>query len=366
MEERLQAKILIADDTESNLDILTEALGGAYDLTVTMDGERALEIVEKDPPDLILLDVMMPKLDGYEVCQRLKADKETRHIPVIFLTALSDEENEGKGLQYGAVDYITKPFNIELVKVRVRNHLELKKHRDGLEKLVRERTKDLILTQHATIHALGTLAEFRDPETGGHIKRTQNYVRLLALRLKHHRKFEDCLDNETIDYLFESAPLHDIGKVGISDAILLKAGKLTEAEFAEMKKHAAYGHNAILKVEQDLGEITTSFLRFGKEIAITHHEKWDGSGYPKGLAGDKIPFSGRLMAVADVYDALVSKRVYKPPFSHKKAVSMMTEGKGKHFDPDMLDAFLELNEEFRKIALKYADFEEEKKTLSES
>jgi len=223
--------------------------------------------------------------------------------------------------------------------------------------------KEVILTQDVTIESMGTLAEYRDPETGGHIKRTRAYIRLLANHIKDHPKFKDVLDDGIIDMLYKSAPLHDIGKVGIPDNILLKAGKLTDEEFEIMKKHTTYGMETIAVQEEKLGD--NSFLHFAREIAETHQEKWDGTGYPAGLKGDKIPVVGRLMAIADVYDALISKRVYKPSFPHKKAVEIISEGRGVHFDPDMVEAFLELEDEFRKIALDHADFDEERENLIE-
>jgi putative two-component system response regulator len=356
------AKILLVDDNTTNLQLLHETLDGrGYKLLIAKNGKTALTIAQKARPSLILLDIMMPEMDGYEVCMRLKADENTSHIPIIFITALVDEEDEAKGLGMGAVDYLTKPINPELVRARVRNHLELKQYQDHLENLVKERTRRLALTQAVTIESLATLAEYRDPETGGHIKRTQNYVKALAVKLKDHPRYGDELNDETIELLYLSAPLHDLGKVGVPDHILLKAGKLTDEEFEEMKKHTVYGHDALLITEQKLGEDT--FLRYAREIAYTHQEKWDGSGYPTGLKGDQIPLAGRLMALADVYDALISKRVYKPPFPHEKAVQIIIEGKGQHFDPEIVDAFLELQETFRNIALTFADYEEEREML---
>jgi len=362
MADFLEFSVLVVDDTETNVDILVETLGGDYDVSVAMDGESALESVEEERPDLILLDIMMPGMDGYEVCERLKADENTRNIPVIFLTAMTEEQDEAKGLSLGAVDYVTKPFSPSLVKSRVRNQLELKRHRDHLEELVRERTRQLELTQEATIESMAALAEYRDPETGGHIQRTKNYVKVLAEYLKDHPGFKDFLDDETIELLYMSAPLHDIGKVAIEDRILLKPGKLTDEEFEEIKKHTIYGRDAIRAAVKKLGR--DSFLRYAEDIAYTHQEKWNGSGYPQGLKNGEIPIPGRLMALADVYDALISKRVYKSPFTHSKAVAIIEEGKGSHFDPDMVDAFMELTEKFRQIALEHADFDEEREALA--
>ncbi len=358
----VEDKVLLVDDNTSNLQLLHETLDGlGYKLLIAKNGQTALAIAQKAGPSLILLDIMMPEMDGYEVCRRLKADRKTAHIPVIFITALADDEDEAKGLGMGAVDYITKPINPELVRARVHNHLELKRYQDHLEKLVAERTRRLALTQAVTIESLATLAEYRDPETGGHIKRTQNYVKALAVHLKDHQRFRSELSDEVIDLLYLSAPLHDLGKVGVRDNVLLKPGRLTDEEFEEMKKHTIYGEEALRITEQKLGG--DSFLHYAKEIAYTHQEKWNGSGYPQGLKGDDIPICGRLMALADVYDALISKRVYKPPFPHEKAVEIIVEGKGTHFDPDMVDAFLELEDTFRNIALTFADFDEERQML---
>jgi putative two-component system response regulator len=355
--------ILLVDDNTTNLQLLHETLDGlGYKLLIAKNGRTALTIAQKARPSLILLDIMMPEMDGYEVCRRLKADDTTSQIPVIFVTALADEEDEAKGLGLGGVDYITKPINPELVRVRVRNHLELKRYQTHLENMVRERTRRLALTQAVTIESLATLAEYRDPETGGHIKRTQNYVKALAVNLKDNPRFRDELNDDTIELLYLSAPLHDLGKVGVRDKVLLKAGRLTDEEFEEMKKHTQYGEEALRITEQKLGGDT--FLHYAREIAYTHQEKWDGSGYPQGLKGDKIPISGRLMALADVYDALISKRVYKPPFSHEKAVQIILEGKGTHFDPDIVDAFIKLEDTFRNIALTFADYDEERQMLS--
>lgn len=353
--------LMLVDDTESNIDILVDVLGKDYELRVALDGESALEYIEEHPPHLILLDIVMPGISGYEVCRRLKEKESTRFIPVIFLTSLDEEQDEAMGLALGAVDYITKPFSPQLVKARVHNHLLLKHHQDHLEELVRERTLELALTQEATIESMGTLAEYRDPETGGHIKRTRNYVRKLARHLRNHPKFSFFLTDENIEKLYRSAPLHDIGKVGVRDNILLKPGRLTEGEYEEMKQHIVFGNNAILTTEKNLGKNT--FLSMAREMAFGHHEKWDGTGYPQGLKADAIPFSARLMAVADVYDALISKRVYKPPYSHETSKQIMAAGKGTHFDPDVLTAFLDLEDDFRAIALEYADYDEERALL---
>ncbi len=342
-------KILIVDDNSENIQILLATLGDEFAVVAARNGEKALALATATPhPDLILLDVIMPNMDGYEVCRRLKANPLTWSIPVLFVTSLSDSEDEQRGLEVGAVDYITKPFRPELVKARVRSQIDLKQYRDHLEQVVEERTRELSLTQDVTIFTLANLAETRDPETGAHICRTQSYVRALALRLSASPKYAAALTPSDIDLLFKSAPLHDIGKIGIADHILLKPGKLTPEEFEEMKRHSIIGWRALNRTEQLLG--SNSFLRYASEIALTHHEKWDGSGYPDKLIGTAIPLSGRLMAVADVYDALRSHRPYKNPYPHFEAAAMIIDGRGHHFDPDIVDVFIALDSDFQKIS----------------
>ncbi|WP_319525955.1 two-component system response regulator [uncultured Desulfosarcina sp.] len=357
--------ILVVDDTPENIDVLVGILKTEYKVKAALNGPKAVKIAQgKNPPDLILLDVMMPEMNGYEVAEILKKNSATSNIPIIFVTAMNEIEDEKKGLELGAVDYLTKPVSPPLVKARVRNHVELKMHRDHLEELVNIRTRELELTREVTIYSLASLAETRDNETGGHIIRTQKYVHILALTLRKNPKFGALLDDATIDLLYKSAPLHDIGKVGVPDSILLKPGKLTDGEFEVMKDHTKHGRDTILRAEEAMEDRQASdFLRLAREIAYSHHEKWDGSGYPLGLCTDKIPFAGRIMAVADVYDALISRRIYKPPFTHTNARDILQESSGRHFDPDVISAFLEQEEAFRRIALKFADHEEERAAL---
>jgi putative two-component system response regulator len=356
--------VLIVDDTPENLTIMNGLLKDAHRTKVANGGERALKLAAAEPrPDLVLLDIMMPGMDGYEVCRRLKADAATRDIPVIFLTAKTQVEDERRGFEVGCVDYITKPISPPIVLARVRTHLALKAAADFLRDKndylaaeVARRIKQISIVQDVTILAMASLAETRDNETGNHIRRTQHYVRVLALELRKLPRFAASLDDAAVELLFKSAPLHDIGKVGIPDAILLKPGKLTPEEFEVMKTHTTLGRDAIVAAETLLDE-PVSFLEYARKIAYSHQEKWDGSGYPEGLAGERIPLSARLMAVADVYDALISRRVYKPPFPHDKAVEIIREGRGKHFDPDVVDAFLAIHEACRAIAERYADSE---------
>jgi putative two-component system response regulator len=358
--------ILVVDDTPENLRLMSGVLKDDYRTKIANNGERGLELAAAlPPPDLILLDIMMPGIDGYEVCRRLKADPATAEIPVIFLTAKVEVEDEQKGFDVGCVDYITKPISPPIVLARVKTHLLLKSARDFLkdqnvflEAEVARRTREVQVVQDVTIMAMGSLAETRDNETGNHIRRTQNYVRALAEKLKEDPKFAPVLDDATIEMLYKSAPLHDIGKVGIPDRILLKPGKLTPEEFEIMKTHTTLGRDAILAAEGKL-DSPSSFLHCAREIAYSHQEKWDGSGYPEGLVGPIIPFSARLMAVADVYDALISKRVYKPPFPHEKAVEIIREGRGKHFDPEIVDAFMQVTDKFRQIAAVFEDADDD-------
>ncbi|MBU0747962.1 MAG: two-component system response regulator [Gammaproteobacteria bacterium] len=354
--------VLVVDDTPDNLSLMSNLLRTDYKVKLATSGERALQIVAgESKPDLILLDIMMPEMDGYEVLRRLQFNPETEDIPVIFLTAMSAADDESVGLELGAVDYITKPINPAIVMARVRNHLQLKRARDFLahhnnflEQEIANRTRALAELQDATIRAMASLAETRDNETGNHIRRTQHYVEALARKLQDHPRFKDELTDAAIETIFKSAPLHDIGKVGIPDRILLKPGKLTPEEFEIMKTHTTLGRDAIVAAETD-AMLDNPFFRYAKEITYSHQEKWDGSGYPEGLMGNTIPLSARLMAVADVYDALISERVYKSAFTHETAVEIIRDGRGSHFDPDMVDAFLVLSEEFRAIAQRFAD-----------
>ncbi len=359
--------ILVVDDTPENIDVLVGILKAEYKVKAALNGNVAIKIAQSDhPPDLILLDIMMPEMNGYQVAETLKSDPDTRNIPIIFVTAMNELEDEKKGLELGAVDYLIKPVSPPLVKARVRNHVELKMHRDRLEDLILERTRELELTREVTIYSLAALAETRDNETGGHIIRTQKYVEILARTLQKNPKFAAVLNENTVRLLYKSAPLHDIGKVGVPDAILLKPGKLTDQEFTIMKKHTDYSKETILKAEAAMEERQVSaFLQIAREIGYSHHEKWDGSGYPLGIKSYDIPLSGRIMAVADVYDALISQRIYKPPFTHAKAKEIMLNDSGSHFDPDVVNAFMDQQEAFRLVALEFADHEEERQALNE-
>jgi putative two-component system response regulator len=356
--------VLMVDDSPENLWLLGEMLRPEYGVKVANSGQRALELAGAEPrPDLILLDVMMPGMNGFEVLRELRAHPRNRDIPVILVTALDTAEDEERGLELGAVDYITKPVRPAIVLARVRAHLELKQARDRLrdnnallEAEIVRRLGENQLVQDVSIHALARLAEIRDRETGNHLRRTQEYVNLLANRVKEHPRFAPLLDAKSICLLQKSAPLHDIGKVGIPDHILLKPGPLTADEWEIMKRHAQLGAEAIERAESD-AEGSAEFLEIAKTIARHHHERWDGKGYPDGLAGDAIPVAARLMAVADVFDALISPRVYQLPKSFGEARQIIAAERGHQFDPDIVDAFLAGFDSFCAIAQRYADID---------
>jgi len=362
----LRPTVLVVDDVPENLTVLGELLVRHYSVRAANSGAAALRLAAMEPqPDLILLDLMMPGMDGYQVMQHLRNDPLTRGIPVVCVTALNATEEEERGLSLGAVDYIAKPLRPTVVLARVRTQIELKLARDRLanqnaflEAEVARRMRENQLAQDASIHALARLAETRDPETGNHILRTQEYMRRLGHLLCQHPRFAPALDAHAIELLAKSAPLHDIGKVGIPDHILLKPGKLDVAEWEVMKTHAAIGAEAIERAEADAHH-PIEFLAVAKQIARHHHERWDGHGYPDGLAGDAIPLPARLMALADVFDALISKRVYKPALSYERARDIIAASRAMHLDPDVVDAFLGDFEHFCSIAARHMDTEDD-------
>jgi len=373
----MKSRILVVDDQPDNLLVLEDFLCADYAVTTFNQGQALVEYFGTGgTADLILLDVVMPMPDGYTLCRWLKSTPLTRDVPVIFLTSLESHTDEAYALSLGAEDFIHKPLSLPVVSARVRTHLLLSQTRNALqqqnkslERLVVERTQQIqeqsnelvrrseqvIAAQGATISAFCSLVEARDNETGNHIRRTQHYVLELCERLRTHPRFSAELTAENIQLIFKSAPLHDIGKVAIPDCILHKPGRLTADEWVVMKRHAEFGANAIAAAQGSVGDGNTSFLEYAREIALTHHERWNGSGYPRNLAGDAIPLAGRLMAVADVYDALISRRVYKEPFSHEAALELMRAENGKHFDPDVLDCMLSVAWRFEDIARSLAD-----------
>ncbi|MBF0152683.1 MAG: two-component system response regulator [Magnetococcales bacterium] len=347
-EEGSKARIFVVDDTETNIDLLVETLGEDYDVGVALDGITALDDIATSHPDLILLDVMMPVMDGYEVCRRLKGNDSTQEIPIIFITARNEVEDQTRGFELGAVDFISKPFSPPVVQARVRTHVQLKRAREALadqnrllETRVQERTaalqrltEDLSSTRLEIIRRLGRAAEFKDNETGLHVIRMSHYCRILAPHAG--------LSSVEADLLFQSAPMHDIGKIGIPDGILLKPATLDREELQIMRRHPIIGAGII-------GEHDSVLLETARQVALTHHEKWDGSGYPYGLAGREIPIVGRITAVADVFDALTSTRPYKTPWSLERTLTWMQGEKGRHFDPELIDLFMQLLPEILKI-----------------
>jgi putative two-component system response regulator len=344
--------------------LLCALLGDHYKNKVATNGQRALQIAFAEPhPDLILLDIMMPGMDGYEVCRQLQANPATAAIPIIFLTAKSQDEDETMGFELGAVDYITKPITPAILMARVQTHIALKQARfslqeqnDSLEEQVRLRTRELENLQDALIISMASLAETRDNETGFHVRRTQHYIRELALKLSDHPKYAAYLTPKNIELIYKTAPLHDIGKVGVPDRILLKPGRLTPEEFEIMKLHTVYGRDTLEAAEKSLGT-PENFLGMARDIAYYHHEKWDGSGYPEKLVGEAIPICARLMAIADVYDALISRRPYKEPMTNEQTYEIIINGRGTHFDPDTVDAFVAIRNLVTDISHKFADAE---------
>lgn len=333
--------ILVVDDTPDNIDLLTDVLCDDYRIRVATSGEKALKIVYSDePPDLILLDIMMPGLSGLEICRRLKANPDRRRIPIIFVTAMTSVEDEERGLALGAVDYITKPISPPIVRARVRTHLALYDQSRELERMVRQRTDELLTTRQQIIRRLGRAAEFKDNETGNHVLRMSHYARLIA---SAHG-----LGEEAANIIFNTAPMHDIGKIGIPDSILLKPGRLDTEEWKVMYQHPVMGAEIIGKHENEL-------LESARIIALSHHEKWDGSGYPCGLKGEDIPLEGRIVAIADVFDALLSQRPYKAPFSVESSLQLMDAESGRHFDPQLLEAFRRALPEILRVKEIYAD-----------
>ena len=353
--------ILIVDDSPENLCVLGDLLQNAgYRVKVACAGRTALHLASQiPPPALILLDVMMPEMDGHQVLRQLRSTEATRDIPVIFLTAIDADDDVERAFNAGIADYIIKPIKPAVVLSRVRNQLLVQQARrwlqdqnQALEAEIARRLRENELIQAVSIRALAHLAETRDNETGNHIQRTQGYVRQLATRLAHHPRFAPVIDASYIKLLERSAPLHDIGKVGVPDAILQKPGKLTPDEWEIMKTHTVLGSDAIAQAERDI-ESAAEFLSLAKEIVRWHHERWDGSGYPDGLAGEAIPLSARIMALADVFDALISKRAYKEAIPFAMVRRIIAEERGRQFDPDITDAFLACSAEFEAIALRY-------------
>jgi putative two-component system response regulator len=343
--DSIRGNILVVDDVPANLTLLTGMLKEKnYRVRPVPSGKLALKAVEHEAPDLILLDITMPEMDGFEVCLKLKQDKRFRDIPIIFISALTETLDKVKAFGSGGVDYVTKPFQFDEVAARVETHLKLRRYQTHLEDLVQEQIKEISDSQISTIFALSRLSESRDKETGKHLERVQIYCKMLAEKLSRQEPYNRVIDAIFINNIFNASPLHDIGKVASPDHVLLKSSRLTEEEFVIMKKHSLVGADTMEAVRQMYEK--NAFINMGISIARSHHERWDGAGYPDRLKGEEIPLAARIMAIADVYDALRSNRCYKGPFSRDRSREIIEDGSGTQFDPALVEAFLALEEDF--------------------
>ncbi|HMM32420.1 MAG TPA: response regulator [Clostridia bacterium] len=347
-------KVLIVDDIAINRKMLETILMDEYECIMAENGKQAIDSALKHAGSLslILLDIMMPEYNGYEVLRILKRNRLTKDIPVVLITSLDSEHDESRGLTEGAIDYITKPFNAQIVKIRVHNHVELKRHQDMLQELIDIRTKKIIEMRESLLDAVTSIIEYRSLESGKHVKRIKLYCEAQLAYLLENGLFSHQLDVKNASLIARASTMHDIGKVSIPDCILMKPGKLTPEEFDVMKGHTITGSSFIDSLGNSADE---EYMYYARQICRHHHERWDGTGYPDGLGGEKIPLSARIVAVADVYDALVSKRVYKPAFSHETAADIIRAGKGSQFDPLLIEAFNGVSETFQSIALLHND-----------
>ena len=367
-----KARILVVDDNTINLRIITdliEVMG--YDSLMAENGLYALSTLEKQDCDLVLLDICMPDMDGYQVLEYMKNDSHLCQIPVIMISAIDDMDSVVRCIENGADDYMVKPFNHTILKARINACLERKRlhdreneYQDQIEKFnldlqdrVSKQVYEITAAQRSTIFAMAKLAESRDPETGEHLLRIREYVKIICQELCLLPKYAAIIDEDYIENICAASPLHDIGKVGVPDSILLKPGKLTKEEFDEMKVHTVIGAETLREVNRL--HSGNDFVKVGIEIAESHHEKWDGTGYPHGLAGEEIPLVGRILALSDVYDALTSRRCYKEAFSHTRSLEIIVLGRDKHFDPDVVDAFVSAEKDFLDVRVRYDDVEQE-------
>jgi putative two-component system response regulator len=350
----MRKKIALVDDDVTNLAVGKSILTEKYDIITLPSGEKLFKFMEQAKPDLILLDIEMPEMNGYDVLTKLKSSLVFASIPVIFLTARSDTSSELQGLSMGAVDYISKPFSPPLLLKRIELHLlvesqksELLHYNSNLQGMVQAKTQTVLDLQNSILKTVANLVEYRDEGTGGHVERTRGYLGILLDALNERKRYQDEISSWDRELLLQSSQLHDLGKISIRDSILLKPDKLTDEEFNEMKKHTVFGVRIIEEMQKDTPD--SGFLQYARVFAGTHHEKWNGKGYPFGLSGEAIPLQGRLMAIADVYDALISMRPYKKPFTHEEAVNIIVEGRGTQFDPDLTDLFMEVHSEFARL-----------------
>jgi putative two-component system response regulator len=346
-----RGKIILVDDTPVILKVARNALMSKYDVFTAPSAEKMFQFLEKALPDMILLDVMMPEMSGYEAMAKLKKDPRTKDIPVIFLTSMKDANSELEGLSLGAVDYIAKPFSPQLLLKRVDVHMLMESQKRRLEELnghlnslVEQKTRAVLELQRAILVTVSDLVECRDDVTGSHVDRTESFLRILVNEMQARGVYSEAMGSWDKDILIQSAQLHDVGKIAIRDSVLLKPAKLTEEEFNYMKKHTTFGELVIDKIQQSTNE--SMFLTHAKIMAGAHHEKWDGTGYPRGMAGFDIPLQGRMMAIADVYDALVSARPYKAAFPHEEAVNIIKSESGRHFDPVIAEVFVAASGKF--------------------
>lgn len=369
MKENAQT-ILVVDDQEVNRLLLADLVASlGYRCLTAGNGAGGLALLESETVDLVLLDIMMPMMTGHEMLESMMADEGLRHIPVIVVSGLDEMDSIVRCVQAGADDYLIKPFNATLLRARIQASLEKKRlydqdkkyrvrienYNEELEHRVKQAVHEVSSTQLATIFAMSKLAESRDPETGEHLERMREYARLLAESLRHKAQYQRDLDETVMANLYATAPLHDIGKVGIPDRILQKPGRLTADEFEIIKQHTVIGADTLRAVDNE--HPGNDFIRIGIEVALTHHERWDGTGYPRGLAGEEIPPVGRILALADVYDALTSKRCYKEASSHEESVAIILEGSGSHFDPGVVDVFRQRQDDFVAIRQEHLDTE---------
>jgi len=345
-------KVILVDDNPINLKLARNTLMGKYDVFTVPSAEKLFQLLEKTLPDIVLLDVMMPGISGYDAIKVLKENPRTADIPVIFLTSKNDTNSELEGFTRGAVDYVSKPFSPQLLLKRVDVHVlvesqkkELQHINENLQQIVDEKTEAVLELQDAVLKTMTNLVEYRDDVTGGHVERAEHFLKLFVEKMINQRVYYDELETWDIKLFLQSAQLHDVGKIAIRDNILLKPGPLTTDEFTEMKKHTTFGEKVIEKIQQSARE--SVFLTHAKIMAGAHHEKWDGSGYPRGIAGSNIPLQGRLMALVDVYDALVSERPYKKAFPPEKAIQIVKEGSGSQFDPNLVDVFILASQGFQ-------------------
>jgi putative two-component system response regulator len=365
---RDQPTILVVDDMPENIALMRRLLAPkGYTIAEALGGAAAIDMVATDPPDVVLLDLIMPDMNGFEVCDRLKRDLSTRHIPIIIITGVAEHDANIRALEAGVDDFLIRPIDPVLLDARIRSSVKAKALQDqvikyqrrleidnvALEERVRERTAQLERTQQVTMFSMARLAESRDPETGEHLERMRRYVREIAIEMGTWPKYDGVIDSGFVEILYYSSPLHDIGKVGIPDQILLKPGKLSTDEFDIMKTHTLVGGDTLKAADEEAGG--NSFLMMGRDIAYYHHEKWDGNGYPYSLSGEEIPLPARIAALGDAYDALTSKRPYKEPFSHEKSRDIILEACGSHFDPDVIEAFKARESRFVRIRDQYQD-----------